>query len=69
MQELWGVYSGALAEMALNPGYYQQLLSRVSEGVQSTSTEEIERDLHRVWFVVKRSSRLRICRTPAFNML
>lgn len=45
---MWGVYSGALAEMSLNPNYYHQLLLRVQDGVQSTSAEEIERDLHRV---------------------
>ena len=45
---MWGVYSGAQAEMELNPNYYRQLLSRVEEGVQSVSAEEIERDLHRV---------------------
>ena len=62
MQELWGVYSGATAEMALNPGYYQQLLSRVSEGVQSTSAEEIERDLHRVCRLTPKSGMLRMAR-------
>jgi hypothetical protein len=45
---MWGVYSGSLAEMHLNPNYYRQLLVKVEEGVQTVSTDEIERDLHRV---------------------
>lgn len=45
------MYSGAQAEMDLNPNYYRQLLIRVEGGVQSVSAEEIERDLHRVWVV------------------
>lgn len=42
------MYSGSLAEMHLNPNHYRQLLVKVEEGVQTVSTDEIERDLHRV---------------------
>eukprot|EP00123_Amoebidium_parasiticum_P014682 comp22598_c0_seq2/m.34638 comp22598_c0_seq2/g.34638 ORF comp22598_c0_seq2/g.34638 comp22598_c0_seq2/m.34638 type:complete len:685 (-) comp22598_c0_seq2:29-2083(-) len=44
--EVWGIHSGATAEMELNPGYYRMLVAQ-TEGHTSQSTEEIERDLYR----------------------
>lgn len=40
------ICSGAEAEMALNPGYYSQIL-KTNSGSSITALEEIERDLHR----------------------
>ncbi|XP_078267784.1 TBC1 domain family member 9B-like isoform X1 [Rhinoraja longicauda] len=44
--ELWLLFSGALNEMQMHPGYYARLV-RESMGKESVATEEIERDLHR----------------------
>ncbi|XP_061778897.1 TBC1 domain family member 9 isoform X2 [Nerophis lumbriciformis] len=44
--ELWLLFSGAINEMATNPGYYEDLVER-SMGKYNLATEEIERDLHR----------------------
>lgn len=39
-------YTGAKNEMAVNPDKYRELVNR-SVGIESTTNEEIERDLHR----------------------
>ncbi|XP_053384071.1 TBC1 domain family member 9-like isoform X2 [Mercenaria mercenaria] len=44
--EMWMLFSGALNEMATNPGYYADLVQQ-SSGKYTMATEEIERDLHR----------------------
>ncbi|XP_064634250.1 TBC1 domain family member 9B-like isoform X3 [Lineus longissimus] len=44
--EIWMLYSGAINEMATNPGYYASLVEQ-SLGRSSLATDEIERDLHR----------------------
>lgn len=44
--EMWMVFSGAVTEMAMHPGYYADLV-RQSAGKSNLATEEIERDLHR----------------------
>ncbi|KAK7490764.1 hypothetical protein BaRGS_00017993 [Batillaria attramentaria] len=44
--EMWMVFSGAVSEMAMHPGYYADLVSQ-SLGKSNLATEEIERDLHR----------------------
>ncbi|KAJ2923599.1 hypothetical protein H1R20_g13497, partial [Candolleomyces eurysporus] len=44
--EMWEVLSGSIYLRFENPGYYQQLL-KDHEGKTSTSTEDIEKDLHR----------------------
>ncbi|XP_070566267.1 TBC1 domain family member 9-like isoform X3 [Ptychodera flava] len=44
--EIWMLYSGAVNEMATNPGYYLSLVEQ-SLGKESIATDEIERDLHR----------------------
>lgn len=44
--KVWAICSGALAEMQLNPGEYERLLTRAHMHSQFT-LEEIERDLHR----------------------
>ncbi|XP_052799590.1 TBC1 domain family member 9-like isoform X2 [Mya arenaria] len=44
--EMWMLFSGAINEMATNPGYYANLVSQ-SSGKCTMATEEIERDLHR----------------------
>ncbi|XP_051871160.1 LOW QUALITY PROTEIN: TBC1 domain family member 9B-like [Pristis pectinata] len=44
--ELWLLFSGALNEMLMHPGYYSGLVKE-SMGKDSLATEEIERDLHR----------------------
>ncbi|XP_003739779.1 TBC1 domain family member 9 [Galendromus occidentalis] len=44
--EIWMLYSGALNEMQLHPGYYQ-ILVEASQSKTSNTADEIERDLHR----------------------
>ncbi|KAI0343351.1 TBC-domain-containing protein [Trametopsis cervina] len=44
--ELWETLSGSLYLRFANPGFYEQVLAE-NEGRTSTSTEEIEKDLHR----------------------
>ncbi|MBN3278746.1 TBC9B protein, partial [Polyodon spathula] len=44
--ELWLLFSGGLNDMAMNPGYYADLVEQ-SMGRCTLATEEIERDLHR----------------------
>lgn len=44
--EIWMTFSGALNEMATEPGYYWSLVGQ-SEGRETLAAEEIERDLHR----------------------
>ena len=44
--EMWEVLSGSIYLRFANPGYYEQLLKE-HEGKTSTSTEDIEKDLHR----------------------
>lgn len=43
---MWETLSGSLYLRFENPGYYDQLLAE-NEGRTNTSTEEIEKDLHR----------------------
>ncbi|KAG8188646.1 hypothetical protein JTE90_026751 [Oedothorax gibbosus] len=45
-REMWMVYSGAVNELAVYPGYYEWLVEQ-SQGKASIASEEIERDLHR----------------------
>lgn len=44
--ELWMVYSGAINELEVNPGYYRHAVEN-SSGQKSLTSDEIERDLHR----------------------
>lgn len=46
---IWGICSGAAAEMALNPGEYEALLAKGTRTADCSELiiEEIERDLHR----------------------
>lgn len=44
--ELWMVFSGAINEMANNPGYYESLVEKFID-TENVATDEIERDLHR----------------------
>ncbi|KAF8773507.1 TBC1 domain family member 9 like protein [Argiope bruennichi] len=44
--ELWMLYSGAVNELIVYPGYYEWLVEQ-SRGKSSIAAEEIERDLHR----------------------
>ncbi|XP_025789565.1 TBC1 domain family member 8B [Puma concolor] len=44
--ELWMLFSGAVNEMAANPGYYAEVVEQ-SLGTCNLATEEIERDLRR----------------------
>nr|XP_046176246.1 TBC1 domain family member 8B-like isoform X2 [Oncorhynchus gorbuscha] len=44
--ELWMLFSGAVNDMATNPGYYTELVDQ-SLGTSTLATDEIERDLHR----------------------
>lgn len=44
--ELWMVFSGAINELEVYPGYYACLVKQ-SQGKPSLAAEEIERDLHR----------------------
>ncbi|XP_071477877.1 TBC1 domain family member 9-like [Diadema antillarum] len=44
--EMWMLFSGAINEMATQPGYYQSLVEQ-SLGRETIATDEIERDLHR----------------------
>lgn len=44
--EVWLTFSGALNEMAMNPGLYKYLVDQ-SLGKMCQANEEIERDLHR----------------------
>nr|XP_060612556.1 TBC1 domain family member 8B-like [Anolis sagrei ordinatus] len=44
--ELWLLFSGAVNDMATNPGYYTELVER-SLGTCTLATDEIERDLRR----------------------
>jgi hypothetical protein len=49
---VWGICSGALVEMRLNPGEYAALQrkSRRSQTFSELTMDEIERDLHRFEF-------------------
>uniref|UniRef100_A0A4W5L5F5 TBC1 domain family member 8B n=1 Tax=Hucho hucho TaxID=62062 RepID=A0A4W5L5F5_9TELE len=44
--ELWMLFSGAVNDMAVNPGYYSEIVDQ-SLGTSTLATDEIERDLHR----------------------
>ncbi|XP_004606375.2 TBC1 domain family member 8B [Sorex araneus] len=44
--ELWLLFSGAVNDMATNPGYYANVVEK-SFGTSNLATEEIERDLRR----------------------
>ncbi|XP_004685733.1 PREDICTED: TBC1 domain family member 8B [Condylura cristata] len=44
--ELWMLFSGAVNDMAANPGYYAEVVEK-SLGTCNLATEEIERDLRR----------------------
>ncbi|XP_028623339.1 TBC1 domain family member 8B [Grammomys surdaster] len=44
--ELWMLFSGAVNDMATNPGYYAEAVEQ-SLGASNLATEEIERDLRR----------------------
>ncbi|KAK2492711.1 hypothetical protein MC885_016843, partial [Smutsia gigantea] len=44
--ELWMLFSGAINDMAANPGYYAEVVEQ-SLGTCNLATEEIERDLRR----------------------
>uniref|UniRef100_A0A8C5PSY8 TBC1 domain family member 8B n=1 Tax=Leptobrachium leishanense TaxID=445787 RepID=A0A8C5PSY8_9ANUR len=44
--ELWLLFSGAVNDMAANPGYYAEIVEQ-SLGTSSLATDEIERDLRR----------------------
>ncbi|XP_030065439.1 TBC1 domain family member 8B [Microcaecilia unicolor] len=44
--ELWLLFSGAVNDMAANPGYYSELVEK-SLGTCTLATDEIERDLRR----------------------
>uniref|UniRef100_A0A8I3X102 TBC1 domain family member 8B n=1 Tax=Callithrix jacchus TaxID=9483 RepID=A0A8I3X102_CALJA len=44
--ELWMLFSGAVNDMATNPGYYAEVVEQ-SLGTSNLATEEIERDLRR----------------------
>lgn len=44
--EIWMTFSGAVNDMAMNPGYYASMVQQ-SAGKNNIATEEIERDLHR----------------------
>ncbi|XP_035638528.1 TBC1 domain family member 8B-like isoform X3 [Oncorhynchus keta] len=44
--ELWMLFSGAVNDMAVNPGYYSEIVDK-SLGTSTLATDEIERDLHR----------------------
>uniref|UniRef100_A0A8C8GAI8 TBC1 domain family member 8B n=1 Tax=Oncorhynchus tshawytscha TaxID=74940 RepID=A0A8C8GAI8_ONCTS len=44
--ELWMLFSGAVNDMAANPGYYSEIVDK-SLGTSTLATDEIERDLHR----------------------
>nr|XP_023490137.1 TBC1 domain family member 8B isoform X2 [Equus caballus] len=44
--ELWMLFSGAVNDMAANPGYYAEVVEQ-SLGTSNLATEEIERDLRR----------------------
>ncbi|XP_021097243.1 TBC1 domain family member 8B isoform X4 [Heterocephalus glaber] len=44
--ELWMLFSGAVNDMATNPGYYAEVVEK-SLGTCNLATEEIERDLRR----------------------
>ncbi|XP_020822946.1 LOW QUALITY PROTEIN: TBC1 domain family member 8B [Phascolarctos cinereus] len=44
--ELWLLFSGAINDMATNPGYYADMVER-SLGTYTVATDEIERDLRR----------------------
>lgn len=43
---MWEVLSGSIYLRFANPGYYERLLEE-HDGKTSTSTEDIEKDLHR----------------------
>ena len=43
---MWEVLSGSIYLRFQNPGYYQKLLEE-NKGRSTTSTEDIEKDLHR----------------------
>ncbi|KAJ9591108.1 hypothetical protein L9F63_002329, partial [Diploptera punctata] len=45
-REVWMTFSGAINEMATNPGLYRTLVDQAL-GKPSTANDEIERDLHR----------------------
>ncbi|KAG8448156.1 hypothetical protein GDO86_015303 [Hymenochirus boettgeri] len=44
--ELWLIFSGAINDMAANPGYYTEIVEK-SLGTCTLATDEIERDLRR----------------------
>jgi hypothetical protein len=44
--EMWETLSGSIFLRYANPGYYERLLEE-NKGQTSTSTEDIEKDLHR----------------------
>ncbi|XP_058830924.1 TBC1 domain family member 9 [Topomyia yanbarensis] len=46
-REMWMVYSGAIHMKLMNPGLYKELVQRAKDQPQTSTFEEIERDLHR----------------------
>ncbi|XP_058461120.1 TBC1 domain family member 9 [Malaya genurostris] len=46
-REVWMVYSGAIHMKLMNPNLYKELVQRAKDQPQTSTFEEIERDLHR----------------------
>lgn len=46
-REVWMIFSGAIHMKLINPGLYKDLVQRAKDNPNSSTFEEIERDLHR----------------------